>query len=80
VTVGRALYSLSLLRRNLCSLGGRLLGTKVTGPEVLRLTPGMQRKRSQTGADDRDAKTDAPCPRSGGRICGGLGGTGYTTI
>jgi hypothetical protein len=52
----------------------------VTGPEVLRLTPGMQRKRSQTGADDRDAKTDAPCPRSGGRICGSLGGTGYTTI
>jgi hypothetical protein len=43
VTVGGALYSISLLLRNLCSLGGRLLGTKVTGPEVLWLTPGMQR-------------------------------------
>jgi hypothetical protein len=60
VTVGTALYSVSLLLRNLCSLGGRLLGTKVTGPEVLWLTPGMQTKRSQMGADDRDAKTDDP--------------------
>ncbi len=79
-TVGGALCSISLLLRILCSLGGRLLGTKVAGPEVLWLTPGMQTKRSQTGADDSDAKTDDPCLRSGGRICGGLGGVGYTTI